>query len=116
VTFLDRHLRTRCWVKNRVVAPEPDRHGNTVYVFADPIATMCRLVERASPETGDGRSYEQTFLLLLGASMAGRIDAFAQVEVEGYGPLEVVGEPVIYESLTELGPHHVEATVSRSTA
>lgn len=115
-TFLDRHLRTPCIVRNRVEAPEPDLHGNTTYTFADPINTMGRLVERASPELGDGRSYEQTFTLLLPADMAGRIDAFAQVEVIGHGPLEVEGEPVIHESLTTPGPHHVEATVRRGTA
>lgn len=116
MTFLDRHMRTRCTVFNRVESENPDVHGNPVYVDAEPIPTMCFVAPRVAPESLDGRAVEQGWTVYLGPQLAGRVNAFAYLDVEGYGRMEVEGEPAVHNSLVTGWPHHVEVTCRRSTA
>lgn len=108
-------MRTPCQVINRVEAAEPDSHGNPVYEDADPIPSRCFVSARAGSEFQDGRAVEQGWTLLLPADMAGRINAFAYIDVEGYGLMECDGEPAVLQSLATHAVHHVEVTARRTT-
>lgn len=117
MTFLDRHMVLACTVVNRVEQPEPDVHGNPVYADAEPIPTMCFVSPRAGIESPDGRGVEQGWTVYLPSAMAGRVNTFSYLDVEGYGRMECDGEPMVHRSLQPPHwPHHVEVSTRRGSA
>lgn len=116
MSFIERHMTIPCSVINRIEAQEPDAHGNPVYVDDPPIPTMCFVAPRGGMETQDGRAVTEGWTVYLGPQLAGRINSFSYIDVEGYGLMEVEGVPNILRSLADHFPHHVEVTTRRSSA
>lgn len=116
MSFMQRHFVIACTVTERVEAEQPDTHGNPIYEDGVPVPTMCWIAPRSGPESSDGRSVESGWTVYLPASLAGRVSAFSRLDVEGYGSLEVEGDPAVHRSLATRWPTHVEVTARRSTA
>lgn len=112
--WLERHLTIPCVVYNRIESGK-DEYGNALYVEGPPVDTVCFIQPASQEEIQDGRAEVGQYILHLMASMAGLLDGFARVEVNG-ASYEVAAPPAYYPSLTQPGVHHVEVTVQRGSA
>lgn len=132
-TFLDAAMTRACTVHARYPGPDKDEHGNVVYI-EDPYDTLVYATQQQRLETPDGRAAEQGYLVIFnGADVFAHmkppyalrstmepdcsLDAFAWLDVEGIGRLEVEGEPSFLRSLrTPDQVHHVEVQARRATS
>jgi hypothetical protein len=103
-----------CIVYTRIPAGT-DEYGNVMYAeTATP--SRCFLQPASQLEIQDGRAEYGDYMLHLPADIAGFVDGFARVEVNGIS-YEASGPAAVYTSL--LSPeqtHHVEIAVARGTA
>ena len=131
-TYLDNALAVPCTVHARYPSPDPDEHGNVVYVD-DPYDTRVYITQQSRSEDPLGRSAEQGYLVVLNAAevfahpmpahalrslSAPRcsLDAFSWLDVQGIGALEVEGDPSFPTSLRAPDViHHVEVQARRAT-
>src|SRR4029453_11212295 len=90
--WLDRRMTIACTVYTRVSAGT-DEYGNVLYaeVATD---TKCFIQPASQLEIQDGRAEYGDYMLHLPASMAGQVDGFARVEVNGVS-FEVSGPAAV---------------------
>lgn len=111
--WLAQRMRMPCVVYVRVPEGE-DEYGNVVYAEVA-TSTLCFLQPAAQSEIQDGRAQVGTYQAYLSSQIAGVLDGFARIDVDGVS-YEAVGPPAIFPSLIRGGIHHVEVLVERSTA
>ena len=109
--WLMRHMRP-CVIHKRVDAGL-DEYGNPMYGDLA-VDASCFIQPLSQVETMDGRAEVATFLVHFPSEVAGNLDGFSWLEVDGQ-PYEADEPPATYPSFSTTN-HHVELAVRKGTA
>ncbi len=110
--WLAARMNKPCVIHSRIDAGK-DEYGNQLYgdVVTD---SVCFIQPLNQVEVLDGRAEVATFLVHLPSSVAGVLDGFAWIDVDGLS-YEAAGPPAAFSSFSS-EDHHVELIVQRGTA
>lgn len=111
-SWLRRRMTRPCTIHSRIDAGK-DEYGNPVYGDMA-TTTLCYLQPFSQVEVMEGRAGVATFLVVLPSEVAGVLDSFAWLEVDGQ-PYEADEPPAAYPSFFT-DSHHVELAVRKGTA
>jgi hypothetical protein len=93
----------------------PDEYGNPAYESLAVGESRCLLQPASQADLQLGRAAVGSFNLFLPSEAASLVDAFTRYVIAGE-EYEADGPPAIYSQLFTPTLHHVEVSVSRSTA
>jgi hypothetical protein len=107
-------MNQRCQIYRRKET-EPDEYGNPAYSSVLVGESRCLLQPATQSDLQQGRAAVGSFNMYLPATVAELVDAFSSYVVDG-DEYEADGPPAMYIQLFQTSIHHIEASVSRSTA
>lgn len=111
--WLAARMNRPCVIYTRIESGT-DEYNNPVYIDGPSYDSLCYIQPLNQVEVLDGRAEVATFLVHLPSSVAGVLDGFARIDVDGLS-YEAASPPATFSSFATTD-HHVELVVQRGTA